>query len=367
MAKDLDTSCSLLKLQGNSQKLGYRLSTHHCGETAQTGHEERTGSCVWNPPCTGSLCRSPKTRLCCSAQVQGEDSAAAAWTSGGRKVRHCVLQSLGAWKRVFECSESTGRLWRICYKLLHFFLIPYSQSRGEENPIPCRCLHVFEHKQKAWFGAEFPWCQNGVSGIISVKLPGFARLLVHWKCALLLTGLDFYRWRAGQSSAPSEHSRNLCQLANLTVWNIRGEKAWRYWFCSCRVSACRCFCQENWLKLGFLRYFNPIWTKPHKKRALVLSAWAKEHIVPHSYVYMVTLLQRDKSPQVSSLHDCPWVSSINQTLSVAGLRCTAAGTMMLLWVKRWEDFVASSFVQVWKYKPGLLQSFSSFCIHKQFL
>lgn len=117
----------------------------------------------------------------------------------------------------------------------------------------------------AWFGAEFLWCQTGVSGIVSVGLLGFALLLLHWKCAALLTGLDFNRWRPGQSLAPNEDCSNLCQLADLTVWNIRGEKkAWRYWFCSCRVSACRCFCQEKWLKLGFLRYFNPIWTKPHK-------------------------------------------------------------------------------------------------------
>lgn len=37
-------------------------------------------------------------------------------------------------------------------------------------------------------------------------------------------GLDFYRWRPGQSLAPNEHCSDVCQLANLTVCNINGEK-----------------------------------------------------------------------------------------------------------------------------------------------
>lgn len=38
---------------------------------------------------------------------------------------------------------------------------------------------------------------------------------------MFLTDLDFYRWKPGQSLAPIEHCSDLCQLANLTVWNIR--------------------------------------------------------------------------------------------------------------------------------------------------
>lgn len=127
------------------------------------------------------------------------------------------------------------------------------------------------------------------------------------------------------------------------------KKARRYWFCSCRVSACRCFCQEKWLKLCFLRYFNPIWTKLH---ALVLSAWAKEHIVPHSFVCTVAL-QQNKSPQVSFLHDSLYIGCINQILPMAGWWYAVVRALLLVWLKRWECFVASSFVQVWKAKPGL--------------
>ena len=41
---------------------------------------------------------------------------------------------------------------------------------------------------------------------------------------MLPTGLDFYRWRPGQSLAPDEHCSNSCQLGNLTIGNIREEK-----------------------------------------------------------------------------------------------------------------------------------------------
>lgn len=193
------------------------------------------------------------------------------------------------------------------------------------------------------------------TGIVSAWLLGFALLLLHWKRAVFLTGLGFHRWRLGQSLAPNELCSDLCQLANLTVWNIRwGKKAQRYWFCSCRVPACRCFCQEKWLKLGFLRYFNPIWIKLHRN-----VPWYCLH-GPRSTLFLTVVFARShcngtsllKSP--FSMIPCELAVLIKyQTLPVAGWWCAVVRALLLVWLKGWEYFVASSFEQVWKAKRGL--------------
>lgn len=78
----------LTNIVGKQPETGISLSAHHCGETAHVGHGERTRSCVWNPLCKGSQCRSHL------AQVWGENGTAAAWTSRKRQIGHCFLLSL---------------------------------------------------------------------------------------------------------------------------------------------------------------------------------------------------------------------------------------------------------------------------------
>lgn len=95
--KGLGGSCSLPKLQENSWNLGHPLC--HCGETAQTGHGERTKPFVWHPLCKGGF------KMC-------------GWVSW--RYGQIVKNKLFYWGHV-------------------------DKAGGIESLIPWRCLSVFEH------------------------------------------------------------------------------------------------------------------------------------------------------------------------------------------------------------------------------
>lgn len=141
---------------------------------------------------------------------------------------------------------------------------------------------------------------------------------------MLLTGLDFYRSRPGQNLAPREHCSKPCQLANLTVWNISKKKKKKHGdtssaaaeYLPADVSAKR----SDWNSISW--------------DILILSE--QKHI--ETYTGIVCMGQgahcslqlclhgltaaRNKSPQALFLYDSPWISYINQSLSVSALWCT---------------------------------------------
>jgi len=142
-------------------------------------------------------------------------------------------------------------------------------------------------------------------------------------------------------------------------WKYQGGKAWRYWFCSCRVSACRCFCQDKWLKLGFLRDFNPIWTKPHKNMLWYCLHGPRSTLFP-TVVFTWSHCCNETSLLKSSFSKISLeLAILIKLVSMAGLCCTAVGTLMSVWLKRWEYFGASGIVQIWRYKLGFLKSYSA--------